>query len=92
MVMDKGGVQRAIKLVAKEYGSSKNIHVHTLRHSFPTQLLENGVILRTIQALLGYVSPVTTAIYTKMTEEPQQNGALMINALIEQVDIDWVAP
>jgi len=92
LVMDKGGVQRAIKLVAKECGIRKNVHIHTLRHSFATHLLENGINLRTIQALLGHVSPVTTAIYTKMTEEAQQNGALMINALIDRFEIDWVAP
>jgi len=92
MVMDKSGVQRAIKLVAKECGIAKNVHIHTLRHSFATHLLENGINLRTIQALLGHVSPVTTAIYTRMTEEAQQNGALMINALIDRFEIDWVAP
>ncbi|WP_308427555.1 tyrosine-type recombinase/integrase [Saccharospirillum salsuginis] len=92
LVMDKGGVQRAIKLVAKECGIRKNVHIHNLRHSFATHLLENGINLRTIQALLGHVSPVTTAIYTKMTEEAQQNGALMINALIDRFEIDWVAP
>lgn len=91
MVMDRGGVQRAIKLVAKECGIAKNVHIHTLRHSFATHLLENGINLRTIQALLGHVSPVTTAIYTKLTEEAQQNGSLMINALIDRFEIDWVA-
>ena len=46
--------------------------------------------LRSIQTLLGHVSPVTTAIYTKMTQEAQQNSALMMNALMDQLDIDWV--
>ena len=32
VVMDKGDVQKAIKLVAKDCGISKNVHVHTLRH------------------------------------------------------------
>jgi integrase/recombinase XerD len=90
MVMDKGGVQKAIKLVAKECGISKNVHVHTLRHSFATHLLENGVNLRSIQTLLGHVSPITTAIYTKMTDEAQQNSALMVNALVDQFHIDWI--
>ena len=33
LYMDKGGVQKAIKLVAKECGISKNVHIHTLRHN-----------------------------------------------------------
>lgn len=90
MVMDKGGFQKAIKIVAKECGISKNVHIHTLRHSFATHLLENGINLRSIQTLLGHVSPVTTAIYTRMTAEAQQNSALMINALIDRFNINWV--
>jgi len=88
--MDKGGVQKAIKIVAKEVGISKNIHIHTLRHSFATHLLENGVNLRSIQTYLGHVSPDTTAKYTRMTQEAAQNSALMVNALIDQFDINWI--
>jgi integrase/recombinase XerD len=90
MVMDKGGVQKTIKLVARECGISKNVHIHTLRHSFATHLLERGVSLRAIQTHLGHASPVTTARYTKMTEEVIQNSALMINDMLSDVEIDWV--
>jgi integrase/recombinase XerD len=91
LVMDKGGVQKTIKIVAKEYGISKNVHIHTLRHSFATHLLERGVSLRAIQTHLGHASPITTARYTRMTEEVTQNSALMINDMLSGVDIDWVA-
>jgi integrase/recombinase XerD len=90
MVMDKGGVQKTIKIVAKQCGISKNVHIHTLRHSFATHLLERGVNLRSIQTHLGHASPITTAIYTKMTEAAQQNSALMINAMIDALKIEWV--
>jgi integrase/recombinase XerD len=90
MVMDKGGVQKTIKWVARECGISKNVHIHTLRHSFATHLLERGVSLRAIQTHLGHASPVTTARYTKMTEEVIQNSALMINDMLSDVEIDWV--
>jgi len=92
LFMDKGGVQKAIKIVAKECGISKNVHIHTLRHSIATHLLEAGVSLRSIQVFLGHASPVTTAKYTRMTEQAEQNNALMLNALVDQMDITWVAP
>ena len=84
-------MQKTIKIVAKECGISKNVHIHTLRHSLATHLLETGVNLRTIQTLLGHASPVTTAIYTRMTQEAAQKGALMINALVDRLHIDWVS-
>ena len=90
LVMDKGGIQKTIKLVARECGINKNVHVHTLRHSFATHLLERGVSLRAIQTHLGHASPITTARYTRMTEEVTQNSALMINDMLSDVQIDWV--
>jgi integrase/recombinase XerD len=90
MVMDKGGVQKTIKLVARECGISKNVHIHTLRHSFATHLLARGVSLRAIQTHLGHASPITTARYTRMTEEVTQNSALMINDMLSNTQIDWV--
>jgi integrase/recombinase XerD len=64
LVIDKGGVQKTIKIVAKECGISKNVHIHTLRHSFATHLLARGISLRAIQTHLGHASPITTARYT----------------------------
>ncbi|AXS83598.1 tyrosine-type recombinase/integrase [Marinobacter sp. Arc7-DN-1] len=86
-VMPREGVQKAIKLVVLECGIRKRVHIH----SFATHLLENGVNLRSIQTLLGHASPVTTARYTRMTHEAQQNSALMINALVDRLQVDWVA-
>ena len=89
-MIDKGGVQKTIKIVAKECGISKNVHIHTLRHSFATHLLARGISLRAIQTHLGHASPITTARYTRMTEEVTQNSALMINDMLSDVQIDWV--
>lgn len=89
MVMDKGGAQKAIKLVAKEVGISKNVHIHTLRHSIATHMLERGLNLRSIQLFLGHSSPDTTAKYTRMTQEAAQNSALMLNDLVDSLSIRW---
>jgi site-specific recombinase XerD len=89
IVMDKGGIQKTIKLVAKECGISKNVHVHTLRHSIATHMLERGCSLRSIQTFLGHADPKTTAIYTRMTEEVAQNSTLMLNDIIDSLSINW---
>lgn len=57
----------------KKSGIAKNASFHSLRHSFATHLLENGVDIRYIQELLGHQNIRTTQIYTKVTNPSIKN-------------------
>ena len=62
--LDRERIWAIIKEAALRAGISKDIHPHTLRHSFATHLLENGADLRAIQEMLGHADIGTTEIYT----------------------------
>ncbi len=79
----RSSLQSAFRRAMKQTGIAKRAHVHTLRHSYATHLLEAGVNLRIIQENLGHGSARTTQIYTHLTREVRATLTDPLNQLMQ---------
>ncbi len=77
-------VVRAVHAAAREAGIAKRVTPHTLRHSFATHLLEQGVDIRVIQVLLVHAKLETTALYTRVAV----NTIRVVTSPLDQLGLD----
>lgn len=85
--MDRGGLQKSLKVIVSDCGINKAITVHSLRHSYGAHLVEAGVNLRAIQHEMGHESPETTALYTQLTDVTQLDVNKRINKLVNRLNL-----
>ena len=81
--MSISSIQLCVRVARAGAGLKPEVHVHTLRHSYATHLLEAGVSLRQIASYLGHDSLDTTVIYTHLTAVSEDKALQVIAALVQ---------
>ncbi|TMM29677.1 integrase [Polaribacter aestuariivivens] len=79
-------VRQFLKRSTKKAQINKTVTPHTLRHSYATHLLENGVDIRYIQSLLGHSRPETTMIYTHVKRKDLMNIQNPLDTALQNIN------
>ena len=92
--MTGSNIQRRFGRVVKQAGLSKHCSMHTLRHSYATHLLEAGVDVLTLKALMGHTSLQTTARYLHISTQRLQQTPSLLDLLVvpRPPQPSWVKP
>jgi site-specific recombinase XerD len=68
------GAQKILEKIGKNLSLNGNCHPHAFRHSYATQLIENGADIRKVAEIMGHVSLNTTQKYTHLTRQKLKNA------------------
>ena len=78
--LSKSSIQKQITQYGKETGL--DVHVHKLRHTAGTIMIQNGVKLEIIQEILGHSDISTTLIYAKVNDKQRRTGVNVLGDLL----------
>jgi site-specific recombinase XerD len=85
--MSVSGLQRVFLLARHASGLQKPATIHTLRHSYATHLLEEGVSLRFVSQYLGHASLEQTLVYTHLTAVSEAQSQAAVSRLASALDL-----
>lgn len=77
-------IHHIVETAAKAAGITKNVYPHIFRHSFASELINNGADLRAVQEMLGHVSITTTEIYTHLDDKNLREALLLYHPFYQR--------